>query len=231
MERAKPQAKVSLVRRLLGILDPAEPGFFRRIIGCLGILVLLVLCGGLVVLARLSRTPTGRFWTGVVLLETGQDDAAVNVARRLVSEHPGEDYDYYRLLATALRRTGQTAEQLGVLDEAVRTLPDDFSAHGHRCWYGALFGDAAAVLDSCDRAVELSDARRPNPIFWRAAARVLAGDREGAIADFETVLAMWERSGHGNQEYRAAARRWLETLRAGGNPLDEETLARVRKWF
>ncbi len=55
------------------------------------------------------------------------------------------------------------------------------------CWFGSLWGYATAVLDACERAVELAP-ENGDYHDSRGLARALTGDYEGAIEDFEFYI-------------------------------------------
>lgn len=219
-------------RRAVSLFDPAEEGFLRRIAALVAIVALVGLCALGIVATRLGGTATGRYWLGVLLLETGQHARAEAIARDLVAGPGDPAYGHYRLLAAALRRQGGYDRQVEVLDEAVAAFPDLDTAHGHRCWYGTLAGREDEVMDSCDRAVALARSKSAGSAhFWRAAARAGTGDLEGAVADLEDARSAWDAGAVSPGTYRRTARSWLEALRAGSNPIDEDELARLRGWF
>jgi acetyl esterase/lipase len=90
------------------------------------------------------------------------------------------------------------------------------------CWNGATHRQAEAVIDACNEAVRL-DPDDPEVRDSRGLARALQGDREGAISDFEFFL---ERvTDEGRLALRSA---WVEELRAGSDPFDDELLRRLR---
>ncbi|MCE7938712.1 hypothetical protein DCC79_00585 [bacterium] len=220
----------SLLRRAVAFFDPAEPGFLRRM-GRLALAALgLGLCGLCAATVAWTQTVTGRYWTAVVWIETERYDWAVSVAEGLVRDEPRRSYAYYRLLATALRRSGRPEAQLAVYDEAVEQFPDHSLAHGHRCWYGTLFGDPRTVIDSCDRAIEIGEGTSGSAHARRAVARALTGDRPGAIADLEAALAIWDRRDFRGRTYDTRAA-WLEALRDGRDPFDDATLEQLRREF
>jgi len=231
MTQPAPRSPSSL-RRFLAFFDPAEPGFVRRLgrlalvatgaVGC-------VLCA---LVAYAAQTPNGRYWTGVVLLEAGRYEQAAQIAAALVEQDPRDHYSYYRLWATALRRGGEIEAQLEVLDTAARVFPDYWRTQGHRCWYHTLFADPAPVMDACDRAVAMAPEDEGYPYGWRAVAKARLGDRAGAIGDLEIAVDRWISSGYGQERpYVQVRRRWLETLKGGGDPFDEATMKRLRGAF
>lgn len=222
--------KPSAARRLIRFFDPAESGFVGRMLRLALAMIGLVLCGLCALALQWSQTPTGRYWTGVIALQVGDNERAERVAAGLVADYPDRTFQYYRLWAAALRRGGKDEAQLEVFDAATRAFPDDWQVQNNRCWYGALFGDPRAALPYCDKAISLAPVGEDQPFGRRAVARALAGDRAGAIADLETQIDQWDRLGYSGNRYRSRAV-WLETLRAGGNPFDEETLDRLRAAF
>jgi len=219
-----------MLRRTISYFDPARAGFAARM-WRLGRLALLLVASGLILgLVLMARIPATRYWWGVVQLESGFPAAAARTARRLVDE-PDPGYAPYRLLATAQRRTGQIQAQLATFDQAVALYPESWSAQGNRCWYGALFGEAERVMDSCDRAAALAPETRGESMGWRAVARALTGDRAGAIADLEEALRRLDARGMANRPYATRRRQWLEQLRVGEDPFDEATLQAERERF
>lgn len=87
------------------------------------------------------------------------------------------------------------------------------------CWHGTVRGLAELALDACERSVA-SDSSDVIARGNRGIARAVTGDREGAIADFEFVVA----SG-GPGAWLDERVRWLRALRAGEQPFTEEVLA------
>lgn len=216
---------------LLQALDPARPGFVRRMLrlAALGLLALAVFsCAGLFVLAQ--RVDMVGYWLGVAELEAGMPGLAARSAEGLIERSPGGDYRHYRLLATAYRRSGRVEDQLAVFDRAVDLFPDDWYAQSHHCWYHTLFDPVPAPPASCERAIELAPADRGSPFAWRAVIRGRAGDLEGAAEDLRVALQRWEQSGRGGAVV-ASRRQWLEALEAGQNPFDEAMMDAERERF
>jgi hypothetical protein len=85
------------------------------------------------------------------------------------------------------------------------------------------------VLDACDRAVAL-DPASGDAADARGLARALAGDGDGAIADFEDVVARWQ-DDVTREFYLDERIRWLEALYDGTDPFDGATLQRLRNEF
>ncbi len=93
------------------------------------------------------------------------------------------------------------------------------------CRNGIVNGDSAGVLDYCESAV----GRNPPNLILRedlAIARMLSGDRELAIHDYEYIVST------AKQREAAAAfvqqrEAWLTALKAGQNPFTPEVLNRL----
>jgi hypothetical protein len=134
------------------------------------------------------------------------------------------------LLAAAgeLARGGEITASLGAISQALQLDPNVTIAAGvwnEICWNGSLYGAAGLALDACDAAVA-ADPEHGGIRNSRGLARALTGDVAGAIADFEFFVAWALETGEGrNIEWREA---WIAELRAGRDPFDEETLARLR---
>ncbi|MDM8561772.1 hypothetical protein QUF54_00280 [Candidatus Marithioploca araucensis] len=90
------------------------------------------------------------------------------------------------------------------------------------CYGGSLYGHAAKVMNSCEKAVALA------PENWgirdsRALARALTGNIQGAIEDLQFVI---EKSD--DEEYKSKRQGWLDSLQKGENPFTEEVLKKLR---
>jgi tetratricopeptide (TPR) repeat protein len=111
------------------------------------------------------------------------------------------------------------AQAVGDFRAAIELDRDFALAHNNLCWYASLLGEAAEVMESCERAVLLE----PNvPAFRdsRGLARALIGDFAGAIEDFRYYVEASEAGGY--YETGGAQRdAWIDALEAGRNPFDE----------
>lgn len=94
------------------------------------------------------------------------------------------------------------------------------------CWQGSLTGTAASVLPACERAVVLTP-EDGSIRDSRGLARALTGDIEGAIADFEFYI-QWRTARDEHPERVAQRQEWIAALKAGQNPFDVATLAKLR---
>ena len=95
------------------------------------------------------------------------------------------------------------------------------------CWRGSLWGHADAVMNDCERAVELSP-DNGGVRDSRGVARALTGNLAGASEDFRAYLK-WAPT-HGMLESWISKRQnWLRELEAGRNPFDAATLEALRK--
>ncbi len=217
----------SRLRRMVGYFDPAEAGFVRRMLRVALVLIGLALCGLCSVALYWTQTATGRYWTTVLWLESENNLRAEQSAEALVRDYPDRSFQYYRLWAATLRRNGKREAQLAVYDEAARRFPDNWQAQSDRCWFRTLFAEARDVLDACDAALALTPEDAAPPYSRRAVARAITGDRKGAIADLEAQLEYWDQVGYRGQRYQTR-QGWLETMRAGGDPFDAETMEWLR---
>jgi len=94
------------------------------------------------------------------------------------------------------------------------------------CWHGALSGQAAAVIATCDKAVDRTpaqDDRYASARFARGLVRALTGNLEGAAADLEPSLDPEEDEG--------LLPGWIDALRSGRNPFTPAVIAVLqRRW-
>ena len=103
------------------------------------------------------------------------------------------------------------------------------------CWVGALHNQAADILYASKKATH---ARPDSPIYrdTRGLVRALAGDLQGAIEDFESVLEQVGDNKRYLDLYRSVGfedaqqrREWLKALRLGENPFTPEVLEALRE--
>ena len=103
------------------------------------------------------------------------------------------------------------------------------------CWVGALQNQATDILYASEKATH---ARPDSPNYrdTRGTVRALAGDLQGAIEDFESVLEQVGDNKRYLSLYRSVGfedaqqrREWLEVLRLGENPFTPEVLETLRK--
>ena len=86
------------------------------------------------------------------------------------------------------------------------------------CWYGSLHGNAAEVIFACEKGVAL-EPDNDNYRDSRGLARVLTGNTQGAIEDFQAFVDSTD-----DDEQRLQRQRWIDALRAGKNPFTEEEI-------
>ena len=117
------------------------------------------------------------------------------------------------------------------LDEAVVETIDDDAILMNLCVDGSLFSDDPAnVKNACERAVRLSP-ENGNIRDKRGINRLLLGDRQGAIEDFEIAVSWYEKQKSDEGAYLRAQLRqdWINQLTSGKDPLaQEETFNALR---
>jgi outer membrane protein assembly factor BamB len=96
------------------------------------------------------------------------------------------------------------------------------------CWHGGLAGQAATVLESCDRAVAGTPPGAPlhgAARLARAIARTLTGDLAGAATDLEATAA----SGGDEEDAGTPFQAWIDALREGRDPFTPALLEALRR--
>jgi len=124
-----------------------------------------------------------------------------------------------------LARAGNTSEAVAayrIAQERYARLTITASDWNQLCWNGSLWGHAAEVMATCEKAVALAP-DNGNIRDSRGLARALTGDVAGAIDDFKAFVA-WT----GNDRSRAQRQDWIDALRAERNPFTKELLERLR---
>jgi WD40 repeat protein len=141
---------------------------------------------------------------------------------------------YADSLATSGRQDEARTAFTSAVEWAAQTNHSRMNAR--LCLYGSLDGFAEIVLPACDRAVELE----PDTGFrkeFRGLARVLTGNYEGAIEDYQALIdwtlvydaAFAPLIPDLLIDYRTRHEAWLAELEAGRNPIDEVVLAKLRE--
>ncbi|WP_265570872.1 tetratricopeptide repeat protein [Sphingomicrobium nitratireducens] len=97
--------------------------------------------------------------------------------------------DRWMTIAEGYAGRGKTGDAVGVLRSAVREHPRDFAL-----WTGlgnALVDHGRTLTPAAqlayERAVTMAPGQ-PGPVFFYALAKARTGDREGAIADWQSIL-------------------------------------------
>jgi len=124
-----------------------------------------------------------------------------------------------------LAREGKITEAIGKYQEA-QQMDSELIISAEQwnalCWNGSLYGQAAKVMDACEKAVALAPKNR-GIRDSRALARALTDNIQGAIEDYQFAI---EKSDQ--EEYKSKAQGWLDALQKGENPFSEEVLKGMR---
>jgi tetratricopeptide (TPR) repeat protein len=123
-----------------------------------------------------------------------------------------------------LAAEGRVPEALAAYGKALEldpTLSPSAAAWSTLCWSGAIGGYPAAVLEACDRGLEVAPGD-PGLQNARGLARALTGDATGARADFQAAL---DHPWRADRDTREA---WIEALGENRNPFTSEEIERLR---
>lgn len=126
--------------------------------------------------------------------------------------------------AETLVRRGEVKRALATYAEAeLLNSPLAISAGDWNtlCWFGSLWGQAADVIDACNKAVELAP-KQEEFRDSRGLARALSGDIDGAIEDFQVFVDETE-----DQSRKYQRQSWINSLRRGQNPFTPEQLKQL----
>lgn len=151
-------------------------------------------------------------------LDGARPDRALAAIRRAIEIEPDQT-DYRLFEARVLREAGQDEEALEIVRrEAEAMASQSVSRLNNLCWQGAIWGFAAEVLPSCDKALE-QQPDLAHVLDSRGVAKALVGDFEGALEDLRAALAGAGESW--SEQLRSNRQAWVEALAAGENPLPE----------
>jgi hypothetical protein len=124
-----------------------------------------------------------------------------------------------------LAAQGRIPEAIAAYERALEldpTLSPSAAAWSTLCWSGAIGGRPAAVLEACDRGLDVAPGD-PALRNARSLARALTGDLAGARADLQAGLDDPWRADRDTREG------WIEVLGRGLNPFTAEEIERLRE--
>ncbi len=118
-------------------------------------------------------------------------------------------------------------QSLTDLQQAQALQPEAPGPNNALCWELSLLGQPEDALSYCESAVATDSTALSRDS--RGLTYALLGRTEEAISDFETFLAWLDTQPEDTQaRYGASRREWVEALRSGHNPFDQETLRVLR---
>jgi tetratricopeptide (TPR) repeat protein/transcriptional regulator with XRE-family HTH domain len=118
-------------------------------------------------------------------------------------------------------------QSLADLRQAQTLQPDAPGPNNALCWELSLTGQPEDALPHCERAVATDSTARSRDS--RGLTYTLLGRTAEAISDFEAFLAWLDTQPEDTQtRYGASRQAWIEALRSGSNPFDQETLRALR---
>lgn len=125
-----------------------------------------------------------------------------------------------------LAREGKVTKAITKYQQAQKldsTLEIDADSWNTLCAYGSLHGDAAKVMDACEKAVALEPENKIYQLY-RGLARALAGNKAGAIEDFQASV-----KSNGLPLEKERVQGWIDALQAGKNPFTKEEIDSLLK--
>jgi WD40 repeat protein len=123
-------------------------------------------------------------------------------------------------------RHGKAQEALAAYNKAQSIDPtwkisaDSWNA---LCWFGTLHGQAAEVMQACEKAVVLAP-KDGGFRDSRGIARALTGDKQGAIEDFQAFIKSTD-----SDEWKKQRQGWIDALKAGKNPFTQEEIEKLKE--
>ncbi|HZU03808.1 MAG TPA: hypothetical protein VFA10_29355, partial [Ktedonobacteraceae bacterium] len=134
-----------------------------------------------------------------------------------------------QLQAHAASQAGHKQEAVLDYTQATQEAMEsaDASLNNYVCQQGGLDQFAKVVLPACEYAVKFD----PNNVDYRDSrglGRALAGDIQGAIADFQFVVEPSHGYGSLSADQVKERQLWVQELKSGRNPFDAKTLNALR---
>ncbi|MEJ6483797.1 tetratricopeptide repeat protein [Nostoc punctiforme UO1] len=169
---------------------------------------------------------------GELLASKGQIDEAIAQFQQALELDP-QNAEVRKLIAYALLHKGGLLVKEGQIDEAIAHYDQaqafeptlEISAYfwNQLCWCGTLHGYAnnPKVMAAGEKAVTLeplNGAHRDT----RGLSRVITGNTNGAIEDFQAFINWTDK-----EEEKLQRQSWIDTLRAGENPITPEKLNKL----
>ena len=154
---------------------------------------------------------------GVALADRGRLDEAMTHYRKVLQVNPGSA-EACQNLGGALCRQGKIAEALACWQEGIRRCPNDAPLLNVTAWVLATASDAslrngALAVSLAQRAVQLSDGRRPEFLDTLAAAYAEAGRFSEALDAARRALRLASEAG--NKAMAEALRARIKLYEAG----------------
>ena len=177
--------------------------------------------------ANLAAAYVNRGNAYVLKAGAGDVDLALADFSRAAELEPGSPIAFFNrgLLYSGLEEWEKSNADLR---EAQKLNPEDVTLNSTLCRQLAIQRKGEEALGYCELAVA---AEPEGPALdSRGLARVVNGDREGAIADFTAFLEWVEASTEDacGEKVGPSREAWIAELKAGGNPFDDETLREMR---
>lgn len=167
------------------------------------------------------------FERGKTLLSLEKHKEAIADFNLLIRYAPNE-VQYFQARGVTYSKLGKTEEAFADFYTALSIDPNNGITLNLICWHGTLLGRADEVKNHCEKAVTL--ATNEHTRFSRRDSRgvnsALRGDIASAIVDFEAYVDYSIKHSH-LKKYFLKRTIWLEMLRKGENPFNEETLKQL----
>src|SRR5262249_40169933 len=147
---------------------------------------------------------------------------------------PGAAVDEADALALAGDKEGAQTKFVAAWNDVLEMGELEWAAElaNKICWTGSTDGFAGTVQAACDKAGAWADpATRHHYRDSRGLARALGGDKQGAIDDFESIVAYLKNEpNRGGYSVAFMHRReeWISALQKGDNPFDAKLIETLR---
>jgi tetratricopeptide (TPR) repeat protein len=135
-----------------------------------------------------SKDPEVVALNGIVLLNDGKADDAVNALTEGAKNYPKDAFIQYWLGKAALQK-GDVALAEKSFREAADLNPSKLEAEEELAWIAGMRGDAQLLEDVANRTITAAP-RFPGGYLWRATVELSHGSADKAEADLKTAMSV-----------------------------------------
>lgn len=140
------------------------------------------------ILSKIPNHPQALHMQGVIELQRGNVQLAIDLIRRAINVHPGHPEPWVNL-GSALRAANENAEAISAFQRAIRLKPDMILAYGELARSLVDLGRYEAAISHCEAAVAIDPRSMPARIQLAITLRC-AGRLQDATRHWSEIIAL-----------------------------------------